>query len=188
MDKQEIPPGAMRCLDDNPVVAVTEKQEWQDGVQSIEDFVARGGKIEVVESGLGNTIMSRFNGQSAEAAERLARERDRLKEITQEKLKEEMHYDPETGLFTWLISRAKRVKVGDIAGGKNNNGCILITLFGQRYLAHRLAFLYMTGSLPSDQIVHINQAKDDNSWTNIRLVLKGESEAGVARRKKARAK
>jgi len=36
--------------------------------------------------------------------------------LTQEQLKSELSYNPDTGNFTWLINRRGGAKAGDIAG------------------------------------------------------------------------
>lgn len=86
--------------------------------------------------------------------------------LTQKALKESLYYDPETGIFTRKI-KANTAKVGDIAGGKTAVGYIAISVRGKGYLAHRLAFLYMEGIFPTDQIDHINHNKSDNRWSNL---------------------
>ena len=88
--------------------------------------------------------------------------------ITQLELIRLLNYNPNTGLFIWLISTARRIKVGDIAGSLNNRGYITIIINGKSYKAHRLAFLYMTGNWPKDQVDHINMIKSDNRWNNLR--------------------
>ena len=87
--------------------------------------------------------------------------------LTQERLKELLHYDPETGLFTRLKSLGKS-KVGNIAGCLNPEGYIQIKINYVLYRAHRLAFLYMTGKLPYDDVDHINGIRHDNKWSNLR--------------------
>ena len=94
--------------------------------------------------------------------------------LTQTKLKEILYYDPETGLFTWLILAGKRVKIGDIAGSLCQ-GYLSIMIYGKSYKAHRLAFLYMTGSWPKEQIDHINHVRDDNRWINLREATNQEN-------------
>ncbi len=82
--------------------------------------------------------------------------------MTQEELKRRLHYDPATGLFTWLISRG-RCKAGSRAGRPNADGYIQI---GRDY-AHRLAFLYMTGAMPA-LVDHRDRVKSNNAWRNLR--------------------
>lgn len=87
--------------------------------------------------------------------------------LTQERLKQLLHYNPETGVFTNRVPRG-RVKAGDIAGWMGANGRRYVYI-GKFYLAHRLAFLYMTGSWPIDEVDHLNGDPADNRWINIRL-------------------
>lgn len=90
--------------------------------------------------------------------------------LTQSQLKEQLHYDPDTGVFMRLIAHAQCVKVGDIAGGLHNMGYIKINVLGNPYLAHRLAILYMTGAFPESEIDHINHNRADNRFINLRPV------------------
>lgn len=76
-------------------------------------------------------------------------------------------YDPITGLFTRIIN-CNRSKKGEIANCKQNQGYIRISIDGERYLAHRLAFLFMTGKMPNYEIDHINGVREDNRWCNLR--------------------
>jgi hypothetical protein len=94
--------------------------------------------------------------------------------ITQSQLKEILHYNPDTGIFTWNITRRNAIK-GSIAGYAQkeyrfNYIVIRIGVLGKNYLAHRLAWLYMTGSFPTKQIDHINHDATDNRWSNLQEV------------------
>jgi hypothetical protein len=87
--------------------------------------------------------------------------------LTQDKLKELLHYDPETGIFRWRYSVANRVKPWDVAGTLVG-GYISISIKSVPHGAHRLAWLYMTGKLPLDKIDHINGDVLNNCWSNLR--------------------
>lgn len=85
------------------------------------------------------------------------------------------NYDPETGVFTWRNSTNKRMKPGQIAGCLNSIGYVFLCIEGQRYLAHRLAWLYMTGEHPKNCIDHINGNRSDNKFSNLRQANKSEN-------------
>jgi hypothetical protein len=95
--------------------------------------------------------------------------------ITQDNLKELMHYDLNTGVFTWKVATNGYIKKGDIAGEVMKKGYIRICVLKKRYMAHRLAFLYVLGRLPSDQVDHINRVKGDNRWINLRNATSSEN-------------
>ena len=89
--------------------------------------------------------------------------------ITQEILKEYLQYFPETGVFKWVKTSSNRAKKGNIAGGSTvENWYATLSFMGKQYLAHRLAWFYMTGSFPEKHIDHINHDKTDNRWSNLR--------------------
>lgn len=105
-----------------------------------------------------------------------------MKTITQERLQSLLHYDPETGLFTYLEDR-KHKDAGEIAGAINTNGYVVIPLDGKLFYAHRLAFVYMTGSLPENHVDHINHVRTDNRWINLRAVTQAENNRNASIRK-----
>jgi hypothetical protein len=89
-------------------------------------------------------------------------------EITQKLLKEILKYNPKTGLFTWRVNRSSNARVGSVAGSRDAKGYIKMKLYYKNYSAHRLAFLYMTGSFPKEGTDHINGVRSDNRWSNLR--------------------
>jgi hypothetical protein len=89
--------------------------------------------------------------------------------ITQEELKQLLHYEPETGMFTWLKDRSDKVKAGHSAGCKADKlGYKRICIDYKIYPSHRLAFLYMTGEWPQHMVDHIDGNPANNKWSNLR--------------------
>ncbi len=103
--------------------------------------------------------------------------------LTQERLKEVLKYDPETGLFIWIEKSGTRCEIGAIAGYTNDSGYIVISVDGRKYRAHQLAWLYMTGEFPNSQIDHENRIRDDNRWFNLRVANQTEQNANCKIRK-----
>lgn len=95
--------------------------------------------------------------------------------LSQDVLKEHLHYSSETGIFIRKITNSNRAKVGDIAGCKDSDGYISIGINGKQYKAHRLAWLYMTGELPKDMIDHKDGVRDNNRFDNLRQATNGQN-------------
>ncbi|CNI81435.1 AP2 domain [Yersinia pekkanenii] len=100
-----------------------------------------------------------------------------MRELTQERLKELLHYDPDTGVFTWTFRRG-RVSTGQDAGTLTN-GYIVVGIDGCSYRAQRLAWFYMHGSWPRKYIDHINRIKTDNGFINLREATSAENQRNV---------
>ena len=96
--------------------------------------------------------------------------------MNQHVLKELLHYNLETGVFTWLVTPLKsRKKPGEQAGYINATGYLRIKINQIGYQAHRLAWLYVYGKWPENDIDHINHNKADNRIENIREATRGEN-------------
>lgn len=88
-------------------------------------------------------------------------------------LKSVLSYDPETGKFVW-VKHSNPLTVGTFAGTLNNYR--RITLLGKGFPAHRLAWLYVHGVMPS-VIDHVNGNTDDNRICNLRPATSSQNSA-----------
>ena len=86
-----------------------------------------------------------------------------------EYLRSVLSYNELTGEFRWLRA-SNRGKLNALAGCPHNEGYITIKLDGRVYLAHRLAFMWMTGEWPKHSVDHINGIRTNNAWANLRDV------------------
>jgi hypothetical protein len=92
----------------------------------------------------------------------------RVRELTATRLRKLLTYSPATGEFRWKSDRGPRVRAGDLAGTINSAGYRIITIDQGRYVAHRLAVLYMTGKWPIGVVDHRNADRTCNAWENLR--------------------
>ena len=87
--------------------------------------------------------------------------------LTQKKLKEKLKYDPDTGIFIWIVKPCRNIIAGSVAGCPKR-GYTQIMISGKNYQAHRLAWLYVYGYFPEYQIDHIDRNKSNNRINNLR--------------------
>lgn len=85
--------------------------------------------------------------------------------LTQERLKEVLDYDPETGEFTWKMSN--RGLQGKLAGRLHHSGYWLIKIDGILYAGHQLAWLYVNGQLLKN-LDHEDRVRHHNWIKNLR--------------------
>lgn len=96
-------------------------------------------------------------------------------ELTQERLKELLNYDPETGIFTWLNPLSFCVQAGSIAGWIDKRGYVFIRVNGKLMAAHRLAWLYVRGCWSEFDIDHIDGDPSNNKLRNLREATRSEN-------------
>lgn len=87
--------------------------------------------------------------------------------ISHSRLLELVHYDPETGIFSPRQHRPG-VRHKPALGNVDCTGYRRICIEYRRYLAQRLAWFYMTGAWPVNEIDHRDVNKDNNAWNNLR--------------------
>lgn len=99
-----------------------------------------------------------------------------MNNITQSELKNILIYNPKNGEFRRKISTNRNNKPNQLVGSLRKNGYISIFIKNKSYLAHRLAWLYMTGEWPTDQIDHVNHIRKDNKWLNLRAATSNQNQ------------
>lgn len=120
------------------------------------------------------------------------------RKLTQERLKELVSYDPETGKFTWIRREGHSASVrrwnarwaGREAGSHHCRGYMRICIDSVDYKAHHLVWLYVYGTFPSCIIDHENRDASDNRIANLRLATASQNGAnkGVSRANRSGAK
>lgn len=91
-----------------------------------------------------------------------------------------LHYDDDTGVFTWKIRMSQSVRSGDKAGYMDDEGYWRIKIDGQLYGAHRLAIFYCFARYDELEVDHINGIRDDNRLVNLRSVTNHENNKNKA--------
>lgn len=105
-----------------------------------------------------------------------------LPPLTADRLRERLSYDQDTGVFRWLHPVAG-LPAGTIAGVKDRKGYIQITVDGRRYFAHRLAWLYVHGAWPTNQLDHRYGITDDNRIGELREATHAQNHQNEGMRK-----
>lgn len=107
--------------------------------------------------------------------------------MSQKEIQKLVHYDPTTGVFTWKErglehfpnERIKKIWntkfAGKQVGSKTKFGYFETTIKGVKWLLHRLAWFYVHGKLPEDNIDHKNQDKSDTRIDNLRDATESEN-------------
>ncbi len=98
--------------------------------------------------------------------------------LTQKRLQELVRYDADTGVF-YAITNRHTVLAGKVLGNVNGNGYVQICIDRKMWPAHRLAWLYVHGEMPSCTVDHINGGKTDNRLVNLRLATVAQNRANT---------
>ncbi len=108
-----------------------------------------------------------------------------MTELTHNRVREALSYDPTTGVLTWTIKpKYTKIKIGDRAGSVGHKGYRYVGLDGEEYREHILIWFYVMGEWPPSQIDHGDTIKTNNSWDNLRLAddVKNSANRRLSRR------
>lgn len=114
---------------------------------------------------------------------------------TEERIREKLRYEPETGKLFWKEIDAKNEwdlgyntrfankEAGSIRTSGSRKGYREVYVCGKSMCSHRIAWLLYYGVWPDKEIDHINHIRDDNRICNLRLVDRLEQVRNSSRRK-----
>jgi hypothetical protein len=103
--------------------------------------------------------------------------------VTQAELHRLFDYSPKTGLLTRRISTGPRSRAGQVVGTVMGAGYLNVSISHEKFIVHRLIWLYVHGVWPPHDIDHINGVKTDNRLANLRLVTRSENQHNMRDRK-----
>jgi hypothetical protein len=101
---------------------------------------------------------------------------------TFEQIAEFLAYDPDSGDLIWIKQPARSGKSapGKIAGKISIDGYRVVGLFKDSFLAHRIAYLLMTGEWCRFDLDHQDADKLNNRWSNLRPATGSQNLANMA--------
>jgi hypothetical protein len=110
--------------------------------------------------------------------------------LTQERLRELIDYNPATGIAFWKAGhRCAGKRVGTIQRAKRSKPYRRLSLSegweNKKNLSH-VAFFYMTGQWPPDEVDHENGDTVDDRWDNLRLSTRAQNEANRGARRNSK--
>ena len=103
--------------------------------------------------------------------------------LTLERLREVLAFDPDTGVFRWMVRLSNRVTIGDVAGCRVRMGgsvYVQIRIGGRLYMAHQLAWFYTNGEWV-DLIDHRDLDGENNRLLNLREATPSQNQFNRAR-------
>jgi len=96
-----------------------------------------------------------------------------------DELSQDIKYDPDTGVGTWIASPGNQVKSQTVAGCYSG-GYLSITYKHKIYKGHRLFWYLQTKEDPGHLTVdHIDQNKANNKFCNLRLATQTQQKQNI---------
>lgn len=105
-----------------------------------------------------------------------------------EVLRQLLRYEADTGKLFWL-PRSGNQRWNSLHAGNEaftstgSHGYKRTTIFGNVYVAHRVAWAIQTGQWPTHEIDHVSGERSDNRWANLREATKSQNMHNSRKRK-----
>jgi len=107
--------------------------------------------------------------------------------LDQQRARELLDYNSETGHLTWRVSRGGAARVGAVAGGVGNDGYWRVAIDGKRFpAAHRVIWLIVYGRWPANELDHVNGDRTDNRLCNLREATRHQQMGNSKSRRNSR--
>jgi hypothetical protein len=108
----------------------------------------------------------------------------RHENLSLEQVRSQLNYNQDTGVFTWKIQkRGKGVVIGGVAGTQGKDSSWVNCIDGIDVGAHRLAWFYVHGYWPTNEIDHIDRDPSNNRLSNLRGATSGQNKQNTLARK-----
>ncbi len=109
-----------------------------------------------------------------------------LHDLTADFVRSILLYDPLTGIFTWKhrpeYPQNWNTRYVGKKAGRISAGYIGISIAKKRYKASRLAWLYMTGQWPVDEVDHKDLNRSNDKWDNLRAATSSQNKKNLGMR------
>jgi hypothetical protein len=104
--------------------------------------------------------------------------------LTQAQVHAALDYERATGAFTWkrretYTASSNSRLTGRSAGTLGAGNYVYICIDGAKFLAHRLAWFWMTGAWPRATVDHIDGCRGNNAWVNLREATESENKRNM---------
>ncbi len=96
--------------------------------------------------------------------------------LTLERLRGLIDYNADTGAMTWRVKRGRTALAGGICGTPHpHDRYLMVKIDGRSYKLHRLAWLYVYGEWPTEDVDHIDGDRGNNRIANLRALSRKEN-------------